>query len=193
MNVSILRNICGIDEAGRGCLAGSLFVCGVILKEEIPHTLKKEIKDSKKLSEKKRNFIAPKIKEFCNFYLVQKTPQEIDNGGLSLCLKESLQAILKHLKASEYIFDGNCKFGITSLQTLIKGDSKLLSISVASILAKYAKDQEMRTLDKLYPSYDFKNNKGYGSQAHLRAIQEYGYCEFHRRSYHIKAIPNNNQ
>lgn len=78
--------ICGIDEAGRGCIAGSLFVCGVVLSQNIPLALKVQLKDSKSLSESKRNILAPLIQQFSDFYLVKKTHQEIDDKGLSLFL-----------------------------------------------------------------------------------------------------------
>ncbi|MDE5602748.1 MAG: ribonuclease HII [Helicobacter sp.] len=179
--------ICGIDEAGRGCIAGSLFVCGVVLSQNIPLTLKAQLKDSKSLSEAKRNILAPLIEQFSDFYLVKKTYQEIDDKGLSLCLQEALKEILQNLKASQYIFDGNCKFGVDLLQTLIKGDCKLSCISAASILAKNAKDKEMIDLDAIYPQYGFKKNKGYGSKEHLNAIKTYGYCTIHRRSFKLKS------
>ncbi|WP_104721259.1 ribonuclease HII [Helicobacter mesocricetorum] len=180
--------VCGIDEAGRGCIAGSLFVCGVILSPNIPLALKAQLKDSKSLSETKRNMLAPLIQRFSDFYLVKKTHQEIDDKGLSLCLQEALKEILQNLKAPKYIFDGNCKFGVDLLQTLIKGDSKLPCISAASILAKNAKDKEMIDLDTLYPQYGFKKNKGYGSKEHLKAIKDYGYCPIHRISFKLKSL-----
>ncbi len=183
--------ICGIDEAGRGCIAGSLFVCGVVLSQNIPLALKVQLKDSKSLSESKRNILAPLIQQFSDFYLVKKTHQEIDDKGLSLCLKEALKEILQNLEASQYIFDGNCTFGVDLLQTLIKGDSKLSCISAASIVAKNAKDKEMRDLDTLYPQYSFKKNKGYGSKAHLKAIKDYGYCAIHRKSFKLKSLMQN--
>lgn len=183
--------ICGIDEAGRGCIAGSLFVCGVVLNQNIPFALKTQLKDSKSLSEAKRNILTPLIQQFSNFYLVKKTHQEIDDKGLSLCLQEALKEILQNLEASKYIFDGNCKFGVDLLQTLIKGDSKLSCISAASILAKNAKDKEMIDLDILYPQYGFKKNKGYGSKEHLKAIKDYGYCAIHRKSFKLKSLIQN--
>ncbi len=180
--------ICGIDEAGRGCVGGSLFVCGVILGESFPKNLLNQLQDSKKLSPQIRNTLAPQIKQHTQFHLVSKTAQEIDTKGLSLCLKESLQEILTHLKAPYYLFDGNCNFGIPTLQTLIKGDSKVSAISAASILAKHAKDKESLKLDSLYPQYGFKSHKGYGTQAHIKAILEFGYCKEHRKSYHLKKL-----
>lgn len=181
--------ICGIDEAGRGCIGGSLFVCGVILGKSFPQSLLSQLQDSKKLSPKVRDTLAPQIKQYAQFHLVKKTAQEIDLKGLSLCLKEALQEILTYLKSAHYLFDGNCNFKIQSLQTLIKGDSKVYAISAASILAKNAKDKESMELDLIYPQYGFKSHKGYGTKAHIEAILKFGYCKEHRKSYHLKKLP----
>ena len=179
--------ICGIDEAGRGCIAGSLFVCGVVLNNP-PMNLLNQLQDSKTLSQKKRDSLAKEIKQYAHFHLVQKTALEIDTKGLSACLKESLQEILEALSAPFYVFDGNCNFKIPHLKTLIKGDSKLHAISAASIVAKSAKDKEMQEAAKVYPHYALERNKGYGTKAHLNAIKEYGLCAIHRKSYHIKSF-----
>lgn len=184
---SATLTLCGIDEAGRGCIAGSLFVCGVIL-HNTPQDILKRLKDSKKLHTKKRQSLALELQKTAQFHLVKKNANLIDAKGLSLCIKESLQEILQVLNAPFYVFDGNCRFGINSLKTLIKGDSKIKAISAASILAKYAKDCEMEALDSIYPHYNFKNNQGYGTKAHLNAIAKYGYCKEHRKSYQIKSL-----
>lgn len=179
--------ICGIDEAGRGCVAGSLFVCGVVL-ESPNQSLLERIKDSKKLSQSVRDSLSVEIQSCARFHIVQKTSKQIDTKGLSACIKESLLEILSSLNAPLYVFDGNCAFGIPHLKTLIKGDSKLHTISAASILAKSAKDSEMLALDKEFPQYDFAHNKGYGTKAHLESIQKYGFCAVHRQSYHLKSL-----
>lgn len=181
--------ICGIDEAGRGCIAGSLFVCGVLLNNP-PNSLLNQLKDSKVLSQNTRDSLAEQIKQHANFHLVQSSANKIDKKGLSACIKESLQEILETLNAPFFVFDGNCNFKIPHLKTLIKGDSKLHTISAASILAKSAKDAEMLTLDKEYPQYGFAHNKGYGTKAHLSAIKQYGFCKIHRKSYHIQSLTN---
>ena len=182
------QSLCGIDEAGRGSVAGSLFVCGVILSPKIPQDLKANLKDSKTLSQKRRDELAPQIKEYCQFHLVKTTAYQIDKMGLSLAIRESLLEIMANLKADCYCFDGNCNFQIPHLQTLIKGDLKIPTISAASILAKNAKDSEMQELHKIYPQYHFDENKGYGTKAHLQSIKEYGYCPHHRKSYKLKAL-----
>lgn len=180
--------ICGIDEAGRGSLAGSMFMCGVVLGEDFPQDLKKELRDSKKLSQNKRDILAPLIKKCANYHLVEKSAILIDERGLSWCIKSALEEILEKVCADIYLFDGNSTFGVKNLQTLIKGDDKVSAISAASILAKNAKDMQMQELDKLYPKYHFSKNKGYGSKAHISAILEYGMCEEHRKTYKIKSL-----
>lgn len=179
--------ICGIDEAGRGCVAGSLFVCGVVLQSPSQNLLNR-IKDSKKLSQSVRDSLSGEIKSCAQFHLVKKTPQQIDTKGLSVCIKESLLEIVTSLNAPFYVFDGNCAFGIPHLKTLIKGDSKLHSISAASILAKSAKDAEMQSLHAKFPQYGFAHNKGYCTKAHLNAIAQNGFCAVHRKTYHLKSL-----
>lgn len=187
LNIPPNTQICGIDEAGRGCLAGSLFVCGVVL-DKLPSSLKNSLKDSKTLSQKKRDILADSLKNYAEFKIIKKEASEIDAKGLSYCIKEALQEILSTLYAPFYIFDGNCNFKISHLKTLIKGDSKLYTISAASILAKSAKDAEMLALDALFPHYNFAHNKGYGTKAHINAIKCYGLCKAHRKSYQIKSL-----
>ncbi|WP_366517288.1 ribonuclease HII [uncultured Helicobacter sp.] len=181
--------ICGIDEAGRGCIAGSLFVCGVVLKNP-PDRFLSQLKDSKVLSQITRDSLAEQIKQYTYFHLVQTSADMIDAKGLSVCIRDSLLEILSHLNAPFYVFDGSCNFKIDTLKTLVKGDSKLYAISAASILAKSAKDAEMLQWHEKYPQYDFAHNKGYGTKAHLNAIKKYGFCAIHRKSYHIKSLSN---
>lgn len=185
--------LCGIDEAGRGCVCGSMFVCGVRGEEANLQNL--GIKDSKQLSEVKRFSLATTLYDLAQdgiiaYHMVEKTAQQIDELGLSACLKSALSEITQTFAPSTYdfVFDGNTTFGLTlkaphTLRTLIKGDSKLLLIGVASILAKVAKDTQMHHLHALYPHYSFDTNKGYGTKAHLQAILQYGYTPFHRRSF----------
>ncbi|MBX7491125.1 ribonuclease HII [Helicobacter sp. Faydin-H64] len=187
LNIPPNAQICGIDEAGRGCVAGSMFVCGVIL-DKLPSSLKNSLKDSKTLSQKRRDAIADTLKDYAEFKLVKKEAHVIDTQGLSVCIKESLQEILSAFNAPFYVFDGNCNFSIPHLKTLIKGDSKLHAISAASILAKNAKDTEMQNLAQLFPQYDFAKNKGYGTKAHIQAITTHGLSPVHRRSYRIKSL-----
>lgn len=191
--------ICGIDEAGRGCIGGSLFVCGVCYEEKLISSLDAlPIKDSKKLSKAQRKQIAqalisnPKV----SYVLVKKTALEIDSYGLSQCLREALEEIMRSLKGvSQFIYDGNCTFkakipSYASLRTQIKGDALIHQISSASIIAKYAKDQECEEIDALYPSYGFLSHSGYCTSLHQAKIAELGYTPYHRKSFHLKSTLN---
>ncbi|WP_394952173.1 ribonuclease HII [uncultured Helicobacter sp.] len=185
--------LCGIDEAGRGCVCGSMFMCGVLGEEESLQNL--GIKDSKKLSESKRFSLATQLQTLAQngtitYHIVEKTAQQIDSQGLSTCLKSALAEITQYFSATThtFLFDGNTTFGLTlkapkTLHTIIKGDSKHLLIGAASILAKVAKDTQMHELHTLYPHYGFDTNKGYGTKAHIQAISQHGYTPFHRRSF----------
>lgn len=188
--------ICGIDEAGRGCLCGSMFVAGVVCDEQKSLWLKEiGVKDSKKLTKTKRFELAKVILQDKDIktHIIKKTPQEIDSKGLSACLKEAIEEIVLHLSrfAATFYMDGNTLFGLSSgngytLEAIIKGDDKVPQISAASILAKVSKDNEMIQIDKSYPKYDFKNNSGYGTLKHLEAIANFGQTPFHRKTFVIK-------
>lgn len=188
--------ICGIDEAGRGCLCGSMFIAGVACDEQKSLWLKEVgVKDSKKLSKTKRFELAKIILQDGDIktYIVKKTPQEIDSKGLSICLKEAIDEIVRNLLsfATTFYMDGNTLFGLSggsgyTLEAIVKGDDKVVQISAASILAKVSKDNEMIEIDKTYPKYDFKNNAGYGTAKHLQAIANFGQTPFHRKTFVIK-------
>jgi len=175
--------ICGIDEAGRGPIAGPLVVAGCILLKEI-----KGLNDSKKLSPKKRKELFEKIKKNSIYHIVFIDNKTIDEKGLSFCFKKALNEIKKHLKAKKYLFDGNTSFGVDGIETVIKGDEKIKEISAASILAKVSRDEFMIEMDKLYPQYNFKKHKGYITKEHINLIKEYGFCEIHRTSYKLKEL-----
>lgn len=188
--------ICGIDEAGRGCLCGSMFIAGVACDEQKSLWLKEiGVKDSKKLSKTKRFELAKIILQDGDIktHIVKKTPQEIDSKGLSVCLKEAIDEIVRDLLsfATTFYMDGNTLFGLSggsgyTLEAIVKGDDKVVQISAASILAKVSKDNEMIEIDKTYPKYDFKNNAGYGTPKHLQAIANFGQTPFHRKTFVIK-------
>lgn len=175
--------LCGIDEAGRGPLAGPLVMAGVILNTPI-----EGLNDSKKLSEKKREALFTNILQNSAHKIVRFSAQHIDNVGLSACLKAGLKEIMDFLDADDYLFDGNSKFGVSGLRTLIKADALIPEVSAASILAKVTRDREMVDLDPLYPLYGFALHKGYGTAAHVQAIREHGHCEIHRKSFKLKAL-----
>lgn len=177
-----MKEICGIDEAGRGCAAGKLTICGCILNKEISG-----LKDSKKLSPKKREILYKEICQNSKFLCVYFDSSEIDKFGLSKCLQTGLLIIKSYFKNCEFIYDGNCNFG-TNLKTLIKADSKIPQVSAASIIAKVSRDFDMKFIAKLHPEYNFDKNQGYLSKTHIEAIKKFGYTKFHRKSYKIKSL-----
>jgi len=178
-------SLCGIDEAGRGPIAGDLVMAGCILTKDIDG-----LTDSKKLTAKKREILFEKIIQSATYHIVKFSPQSIDKDGISSCLKSGLEEILYTLKADTYLFDGNTTFGVMGLETMIKADLKVQEVSAASILAKVTHDRDIIAQAKLYPEYEFQNHKGYGTKKHVEMIKKYGYCEIHRRSYKLKALQN---
>ena len=178
-----VRMICGIDEAGRGPIAGPLVMAGVILKEEI-----EGLNDSKKLSEKKREILFEEIIQKSEYKIVEVDNHTIDEKGLSWSINFCLNQIVNSLKSDKYIFDGNSKFGVDILETMIKGDSKVAEISAASILAKVTRDRFMVKIADKYPNYSFKKHKGYITKQHIEEIKKFGYSNIHRTSYKIKSL-----
>jgi len=177
--------LCGIDEAGRGPIAGPLVVAGVIIKKEI-----KELNDSKILSEKKREALFPEIIKNSTYHIVFTSAKTIDEKGLSTCLKNSINEIMIKLSkdANEFLMDGNTSFGIQTLQHKIKADATVQEVSAASILAKVSRDRYMYEISKKYPVYNFNKHKGYGTKAHTELIKEYGRCKEHRFTFKLKAL-----
>ena len=178
-----MASLCGIDEAGRGPLAGDLVMAGVVLTNDIEGLM-----DSKVLSEKKREALYTQIIENSLYHIVSFSPQQIDEHGLSHCLGEGLESILNHLQADVYLFDGNQTFGVLGVNTMVKADGKIPEVSAASILAKVTHDRAIIEASKIYKNYGFEKHKGYGTKAHIAAIQEYGYCDIHRRSFKVKGL-----
>lgn len=177
----------GCDEAGRGCLAGSVYAGAVIFP---PDYTNDELNDSKQLSEKRRNALREVIKRDALAWGVGiVTPEEIDRINI---LKASILAMHRALDAlslrpQAVIVDGNrfkpyCGLPYT---TIVKGDAKYLSIAAASILAKTCRDDYMAELAREYPQYDWQGNKGYPTARHRDAIRRYGITPYHRRSYNL--------
>jgi ribonuclease HII len=178
-----MQSLCGIDEAGRGPLAGDLVMAGVILHQTIDG-----LNDSKKLSEKKREYLFEQIIKNSTYHIVKFSPQTIDEKGISYCLSKGLKEIKEILSAQHYLFDGNSNFGITGIETMIKADGKVSEVSAASIIAKVTHDRDILEQAKQYPEYQFEKHKGYGTKLHIEMIKKYGYCDLHRRSYRVKAL-----
>lgn len=177
------KDLCGIDEAGRGPLAGDLVMAGCILHYNI-----NGLHDSKKLSETKREALYEKIIAHSRYHIVKFSPLSIDEDGISLCLQRGLQEIMTSLETDSYLFDGNCNYGLKGLETMIKADGKIPQVSAASILAKVTHDRDILLQAKKYPQYHFQKHKGYGTKLHVAMIKEHGYCEIHRKTYKIKAL-----
>ena len=179
-----LKLICGIDEAGRGPLAGPVCAAAVILPEgiEIPG-----LNDSKKLSDKQRRALYPIIKEKAVAYgIAFASESEIDDINILqatfLAMRRAVEAL--SVQPDILLIDGNrsCDFGIPA-ETVIHGDSLSASIAAASVLAKVTRDDYMLEQDKVYPQYGFAVHKGYGTKAHYTALREYGNCPLHRISF----------
>ena len=184
--------LCGIDEAGRGPIAGPLVVAGVILKNEI-----KGLNDSKILSEKKREKLFIEIKEDSFYHIVFTSAKIIDEKGLSACLKASIEEIMQNLKkhCDEFLMDGNTSFGIQDLKHKIKADASVPEVSAASILAKVSRDRymcEIASKNSDYAKYDFEKHKGYGTKAHVEKIKTFGRCQEHRYSFKLKSLGEEN-
>jgi len=175
--------LCGIDEAGRGPLAGDLVIAGCILTAKVAG-----LNDSKKLTEKKREALYELIVKNSIYHIVKFSPLEIDTNGISKCLASGLREIMDNIKSDEYLFDGNTTFGVSNLQTMVKADGKIAEVSAASILAKVTHDRDILVEAKKYPHYYFEKHKGYGTKLHVEMILKHGYCPIHRKSYKIKAL-----
>ncbi|WP_448549274.1 ribonuclease HII [Thalassotalea fusca] len=176
--------IAGVDEVGRGPLVGDVVTAAVILDAENPI---EGLKDSKKLSEKKRNVLAEEIKEKAvAWHIGRATPEEIDTLNILHATMLAMQRAVQGLSVQpDYVLvDGNRtpNFGVPS-DAVVKGDGRVEEISAASILAKVARDQEMIELDKQYPEYGFAKHKGYPTKDHLSIIQELGVLDCYRRSF----------
>ncbi|EAK0343483.1 ribonuclease HII [Campylobacter jejuni] len=174
-------NLIGIDEAGRGALAGPMMMAACKLNKKLDGLC-----DSKKLSEKKREELYEIIIKNSNYLIFAFSSEQIDALGLSTCLKTGLKLIKKHFKAeNNFLYDGNTNLGINGIKTQIKADTSILQVSAASILAKVSKDRVMNFLAKDFPCYEFEKNKAYGTKAHKEVIAKFGICKLHRKSFKL--------
>ena len=179
------NTICGIDEAGRGPLAGPVVIASVIMPA---NSMIEGVNDSKKVSEKKREILYDKIIEEAISYGVAIIGQdEIDEINILNATKKGLTMSLKELIVRPDIILVDALEHIDTMgipyESIIKGDAKCYSISCASIIAKVTRDRIMREWDKVYPKYNFAQHKGYGTAKHIEAIKQYGLCPIHRRSF----------
>ena len=180
-----IKYICGIDEAGRGPLAGPVVVASVIMPK---NSMIEGVNDSKKVSEKKREELYERIIEEAISYGVGiMDHNEIDEYNILNSTKIGLTNSLKELtvKPDLILVDALNKIDTLGIpyKSIIKGDALCYSISAASIIAKVTRDRIMRQWDEVYPMYGFEKNKGYGTATHIEAIREYGLCPIHRKSF----------
>jgi ribonuclease HII len=178
---------CGTDEAGRGCLAGPVTASAVILPEDFELPL---LNDSKQLSEKTRELLKPIIEQKAiSFAVTHLEPEIIDTINILNASIKAMQECIGQLNPtpSYIIVDGN-RFKPTNnipYSTIIKGDSKYMSIAAASILAKTYRDEYMNKIHEEYPMYNWKQNKGYPTKEHREAIRKYGPTKYHRMSFRL--------
>lgn len=180
-----IQYICGIDEAGRGPLAGPVVVGAVIMPKE---SWIKGVNDSKKIAEKKREVLFEKITEEAVAYGVGIVdPKTIDEINILNATKLALTKAIQELKVKPDLIIVDALEHINTLgipyESMIKGDEKVYSVSAASIVAKVTRDRIMRQWDEIYPQYGFEHHKGYGTKAHIEAIRTYGLTPIHRRSF----------
>ena len=175
--------VAGVDEVGRGALIGDVVSCALILPKNYPT---QALKDSKKLSPKKRTHIAEQLKQHCCYAIGRASPKEIDQLNIHhatlLSMKRAVQAL--SISPDELWVDGKYPPNTTiTTQTFIQGDGLHACISAASIVAKTTRDQDMFDLDKRYPFLHLKQHKGYPTKLHLEALSQYGPTPYHRYSF----------
>lgn len=179
------KNICGIDEAGRGPLAGPVVVAGVIMPED---SMIEFVNDSKKVTEKRREKLYDIIKEEAISYSIAIIDQNvIDDINILNATKKGVTEVVDGLdvKPDLILVDALEHIDTRGIpyEPLVKGDARCYNIAAASILAKVTRDRIMRQWDEIYPEYGFLSNKGYGTAKHIAAIKEYGLCPIHRISF----------
>jgi len=181
------KNVMGLDEVGRGCLAGPVVAAGVIFSpgESIP-----EIKDSKKLNEKGRNELAAIIREKATYWTIQQcSPAEIDQINI---LRASVKAMQKCVEADDadpdYLLVDGIHFtaSLIPYSCVVKGDDNSQSIAAASILAKVYRDELMKGFHREYPFYGWETNVGYPTKNHFSGLKEKGYTKYHRKSFRLR-------
>ena len=179
------KNICGIDEAGRGPLAGPVVVAGVIMPQD---SMIEGINDSKKVTEKRREKLYDVIKEEAISYSIAVIDHHvIDDINILNTTKQGVTEVVDGLdvKPDLIIVDALTHINTRGIpyEPIIKGDAKCYNIAAASILAKVTRDRIMRQWDEIYPQYGFSSHKGYGTAKHIAAIKEYGLCPIHRLTF----------
>lgn len=174
--------VAGIDEVGRGPLAGNVVTACVVMPAEpvLPW-----VDDSKKLSETRREKVFQEIMDIALYVGIgQVSPEEIDRINILEATKKAMREAAAQVPADIFLIDAVTGLGLNGQEVpIIKGDATSYAIAAASIVAKVTRDRQMQELDKLYPQYGFARNKGYGTVEHVAALKEYGPCPAHRRTF----------
>jgi ribonuclease HII len=182
--------ICGLDEVGRGALAGPMVLCAVCLEENI--NLKEKLKnfkfrDSKKMTRLQREDIFSVLTSLVvSFELETISVSEINEKGVGVCNRLGFERLISKVRADKYVVDGNLK--INNAKSVVKADSFIDSVTAAGIIAKVIRDKMMYGLHNLFPEYDYLNNVGYGTKKHIEAIKKFGKTEHHRDLFLRKII-----
>ncbi|TAL40325.1 MAG: ribonuclease HII [Alphaproteobacteria bacterium] len=184
--------VCGIDEAGRGPLAGPVVAAAVVIRRgEMPADILAQIDDSKALTAEKRAFLFSKIYEYAHVSLAEASVVEIDRLNILqaslLAMKKAHAKLRKQMQVPPVaaLVDGNQKpsLGRVAIETIVQGDARSFSIAAASIIAKHYRDQLMYKAARKFPQYGWETNAGYGTPEHLKAIEIHGITPLHRRSF----------
>lgn len=182
----------GMDEVGRGSFAGPLVASAVCFKEELSNDWFKELNDSKLLTAQKREQLSKLILKNAKCFTEIIEVETINKIGIGKCNKLVFERLIKKIiseheeKNIHFLIDGRKqKISRKNLQFIVKGDSKVISIAAASIVAKVYRDKLMKNLGKIYRGYNFAKNKGYGTKFHQEAIKKLGLCEIHRKSFNL--------
>lgn len=180
------RAVCGVDEAGRGPLAGPVSVCAYVARDFVDG-----VNDSKKLSEIKREKLFDVLVRSAACYkVVLIDAQEIDDVNILRATLNAMKSAVEGLSEvpSLVLCDGNTLPDIANARTIVKGDAISYAIAAASIIAKVTRDRLMRVFDTAYPEYGFAKHKGYGTADHIAAIKKYGACPIHRRTFITRIV-----
>lgn len=192
-NENGIELLCGVDEAGRGPLAGDVYAAAVIFQDNV---IIEGINDSKKLSEKKREALFDEIKEKALAYCIATASvSEIESinilNAAMLAMKRAVEGL--NVIPEVVLVDGNKTPDISPKAiSVVKGDAKSQSVAAASILAKVARDRYMKEINKKYPEYQFEKHKGYGTKLHYEMVDKYGLCDIHRPSFFKKYFEKKN-
>lgn len=174
--------LAGMDEVGRGPLAGSVVTACVVMPEE---PVIRWIDDSKKLSESRREKVFEEILSTAVYIgFGEVLPEEIDEINILQATRKAMRTAAGKVPADLFLIDAVTNLGLRGKEIpLIKGDASSYSIAAASIVAKVTRDRQMQEADRLYPEYGFARNKGYGTQEHINALKQYGPCPIHRKTF----------